>query len=652
MRKMPLLGQSARKPSVLPKQRQPAAHLLHPVLHLQHTLGNQAVSRLVQAKLKIGQPGDRYEQEADRVADTVMRQPVGGATILERRRDPVIMRACPSCEEELPRRQRQGKPCPECEANLPADERRRLREERQQIRQEQQERRRALQQQREEEPLQRKELPGQGHEQTPNLDDQLNVTLNSGGQVIPAATRTFMEANLGHEFSEVRVHTDAQAAEAARQVRARAFTLGKNVVFGAGEYTPETVQGRRLLAHELTHVVQQGQSRQLSPASHPNPAAKLQQTPSGPSLQRVGVGENIARFFGGGTFSEEELQTYLAFLKARRHIEDSFDSDNKAREIVKRWKRGDSKYAILPVEIKILLIQEMLAEFTGDDDERAILDLLRGSTDPDLATILRRIGVETLNENFHLAEQDELDELLAKRKTGIGRSSQQERDRTKPTSRGVFSEQKAQEAQERFMENALLGEARAHCIKIIHDVLPGLFAHDARLQERVSRRLRQLRQRGETYTIDATGEALRELGLASGGAEIYFTGNKSNGRIEPGALESSAWDTIMGMVGNEVGWHIFGMSLFNGYHSVAVFVNHRPDGKKLVYWADQWAIGPGEDFHQEAGSASGFRRYERTGFDRFITEFTHSRWCTKSTCDAAHWRARLTIWKFYTRPTR
>jgi Domain of unknown function (DUF4157)/L,D-transpeptidase catalytic domain len=81
--------------------------------------------------------------------------------------------------------------------------------------------------------------------------------LNSPGQPLDTGTRTFMEPRFGHDFSQVRVHTDARAAESARAVNALAYTVGRNVGFGTGQYTPGTSEGKRLLAHELTHVVQQ-----------------------------------------------------------------------------------------------------------------------------------------------------------------------------------------------------------------------------------------------------------------------------------------------------------------------------------------------------------------------------------------------------------
>ncbi len=82
--------------------------------------------------------------------------------------------------------------------------------------------------------------------------------LSSPGKPLSSETRAFMEPRFGHDFSKVRVHTDAKAAESARAVNALAYTVGTDVVFGTMEYAPGTMGGRRLLAHELTHVLQQG----------------------------------------------------------------------------------------------------------------------------------------------------------------------------------------------------------------------------------------------------------------------------------------------------------------------------------------------------------------------------------------------------------
>jgi hypothetical protein len=89
----------------------------------------------------------------------------------------------------------------------------------------------------------------------------VHEVLRTPGRPLDTTTRTFMEPRLGHDFSRVRVHTDEEAAESARAVGAAAYTVGRDVVFGSEQYQPGMRAGRRLLAHELTHVAQQGGSR-------------------------------------------------------------------------------------------------------------------------------------------------------------------------------------------------------------------------------------------------------------------------------------------------------------------------------------------------------------------------------------------------------
>ncbi len=203
---------------------------LHPILRLQQTIGNQAVLRLMragklQAKLAISQPGDVYEQEADRVADQVMRMP-----------DSTIQRACGPCAAG-------GGTCPKCagakKEPLPLDR------------------------------VSRSAGFGgrvgvkgmQRQPEFPTTDHSVFDNFVSGlgsGRPLDASTRSFFEPRFGTDFSHVRVHTDSRAAESARAVNALAFTVGRDMVFGAGQYAPQTSEGRHLLAHELTHTVQQG----------------------------------------------------------------------------------------------------------------------------------------------------------------------------------------------------------------------------------------------------------------------------------------------------------------------------------------------------------------------------------------------------------
>jgi len=102
--------------------------------------------------------------------------------------------------------------------------------------------------------LQRKEMGSGASLEVPSI---VHDVLDSPGKPLDTSARAMFEPRFGQDFSQVRVHTDAKAAESARQVDALAYTVGKNVVFGNGQYVPGTSSGTRLLAHELAHVVQQ-----------------------------------------------------------------------------------------------------------------------------------------------------------------------------------------------------------------------------------------------------------------------------------------------------------------------------------------------------------------------------------------------------------
>jgi hypothetical protein len=159
---------------------------------------------MIQPKLVVGEANDPLEHEADRVADQVMRMPDAALPFTSAL--PQVSRKCVVCEQE---------------------------------------------QKLQKEPAVRQASSG-------DAPDLVNEVLRSPGQPLDAATRAFMGARFVRDFSQVRLHTDAKAAESARAVNALAYTVGHDVVFGAGTYKPETFPGQRLLAHELAHVVQQG----------------------------------------------------------------------------------------------------------------------------------------------------------------------------------------------------------------------------------------------------------------------------------------------------------------------------------------------------------------------------------------------------------
>lgn len=109
----------------------------------------------------------------------------------------------------------------------------------------------------------------------------VHAALNSPGQPLDAGTRAYFEPRFGYDFSRVRVHTDASAAESARAVSARAFTVGNHIVFAGQNYAPHSPQGRRLVAHELTHVAQQGYATVIGDGS-----ANIASGRAAPAIQR------------------------------------------------------------------------------------------------------------------------------------------------------------------------------------------------------------------------------------------------------------------------------------------------------------------------------------------------------------------------------
>jgi hypothetical protein len=98
---------------------------------------------------------------------------------------------------------------------------------------------------------------GTGESESSEVPPIVHEVLSSSGQPLNPDTRSFMEERFGYDFNQVRVHTSTKAAESAKAVNALAYTVGRDIVFGTGHYAPNTLRGQQLLAHELTHVIQQ-----------------------------------------------------------------------------------------------------------------------------------------------------------------------------------------------------------------------------------------------------------------------------------------------------------------------------------------------------------------------------------------------------------
>ncbi|USX24235.1 DUF4157 domain-containing protein [Oxalobacteraceae bacterium OTU3CINTB1] len=196
----------------------------------------------VQPKLSVNQPGDSFEREADRMADHVMQAPV--------------VSGWAGAESS-------SWAGPGGGGIVPLEERRW-----------------------DKAPLMRKETGA-----APSVDNATQSALSgsmSGGKPLSGDVRGFMEPRFGADFGKVRVHDDKQAASLSNRLSARAFTYGNHVYFGDGQYQPGSGDGKRLLAHELTHTMQQGGAVRRSPLVSTSTAT--------PAIQRLGVADALKYF--------------------------------------------------------------------------------------------------------------------------------------------------------------------------------------------------------------------------------------------------------------------------------------------------------------------------------------------------------------------
>lgn len=228
--------------------------------------GNTVTSTraFVQPKLTVNEPGDAYEREADAVAEKVLNMhdaPVQAKAL------PVthVQRKCAACEEEQKKDiQRKCAHCEEEDKNLQRKEQ--APEQNtvlvQDVNTDQHVatapvQRKCAHCEEEEKKMQRKEESPQTTSADSGLNDYVS-NLSGRGHTLPDDVRGYYEPRFGYNFNNVRVHTDTVAAKSAQSINALAYTTGSNIVFNSGQYAPQSDTGKRLLAHELTHVVQQG----------------------------------------------------------------------------------------------------------------------------------------------------------------------------------------------------------------------------------------------------------------------------------------------------------------------------------------------------------------------------------------------------------
>ncbi|MCB0535021.1 MAG: DUF4157 domain-containing protein, partial [Saprospiraceae bacterium] len=238
-------AEATKTTAVVQQKPEPARPFFAPVVG--H--GNAVASGtpvVIQPKLKVNAPDDAHEREADAMAERVMRMPQRGENTLISGAGPIVIQRRCDCAEE-PEVQRQ-------EMNE------------------------------EEETVQTKSMIHPASDGGFAASHQLASQIKSSkgmGKPLSGKTLTSMNWAFGANFSHVRIHTGSQASEFSQGLRARAFTYGSDIYFNHGQYNPESSEGKRLLAHELAHVMQQGPRSIISNEKEINNGPQLL-----PSIQR------------------------------------------------------------------------------------------------------------------------------------------------------------------------------------------------------------------------------------------------------------------------------------------------------------------------------------------------------------------------------
>jgi len=293
--------------------------------------GNLAVARLmvtcgIQPRLTVSNPSDAAEQEADRVAEAVVSR---GAV-------PSIQLKCAGCGS--------SDSCPTCEDHDNGFH------------------------------LKAAPQAAMGRDSEPRLTKR-DVIAPSGGQPLTASQRTFFESRLGADLARVRIHTNRSADVAARALGAYAYTRGNNIVFRGDQYRPDTPEGSRLLAHELTHVVQQGAAIPIR--RHPLGSNREQAVQTPPS--RISASDHsVQRALGDGVIGPPGDCTWAKYLVLRGSVETA----KAVVSVLGKCQHGDTcfdlalKIAAFTAEIaaRYALLATCFKRKGGDEEHRTQLE--------------------------------------------------------------------------------------------------------------------------------------------------------------------------------------------------------------------------------------------------------------------------------------
>jgi hypothetical protein len=311
--------------------------------------------KAVQTKVAIGEPNDHYEKEADAMADVVTSGGTANKNITSKTQGQGETQSKPLAQQITPLVQR----APEEEAQAKVQ---RAEEEEAQTkvqRAEEEEAQTKVQKMEEEEPqakLQRaeeeEEAQAKGATKS-SVKPAMETSLKSkkgGGSKMDSKTKSEMETGFGADFSGVSIHTDSKAQEMSDEIGAQAFTYGNDVYFNQGKYNPQSQEGKHLLAHELTHTIQQGKSKADTTQNVQRKDTGWRYTPPksvGRSIQEIQatVGATPDGVYGPGT--KAAVDSYQKVLKSKGFYSDTVDG-----KWGKNTEAGHVKFGFLPNSIR------------------------------------------------------------------------------------------------------------------------------------------------------------------------------------------------------------------------------------------------------------------------------------------------------------
>jgi hypothetical protein len=254
----------------------------------------------------------------------------------------------------------------------------------------------------------------------------VHEVLRSPGQLLASDVRAFYESRFGHDFSAVRIHTDARAARGADAVHAAAFTVGRQIVFGQDAYQPATVHGRRVIGHELAHIAQQPAatlpSGQPLTLGHPNDPAERD---ADMAADETGTGTRPPRTaHASPTVIRRQLITPLGqgggfggLMQRDRQLTDQSGPAEQSVSVPAAIQGGSDRIAELDdaalstanVDQRLAMLEALIRTFwTGGSEEEAIIRIIRTTPLSQANQMLRALTDRTLDGHPFLSELDDV----------------------------------------------------------------------------------------------------------------------------------------------------------------------------------------------------------------------------------------------------